>query len=223
MKDRHKKRFVYSTDTCPGSSGAPVLVLDDFGMANDILPMMNKQTWTAPHSEGEVEGKLNRSGASIVDLKARKTVLPHLIAKGFRNLRDLSDTSVDMFLEDQACVRRFNMRKKSSNSYRPQKLYWCHTDHRVHTGPLVILAPLVTQVILAPQVEQLIQTPKIILVPHRSQSSYWPTGHTGPTSHTGYTGPTGRATHTDPKSYTGATQITDFILAHWSYWPPQVL
>ncbi|GFN83114.1 hypothetical protein PoB_000962000 [Plakobranchus ocellatus] len=68
MIGRHKKRFVYSTDTCPGSSGAPVLVLNDPSASAHFFPwpMKDKQMWTSPHSVGEVDGKLNRSGASWI-------------------------------------------------------------------------------------------------------------------------------------------------------------
>ncbi|GFO44806.1 hypothetical protein PoB_007131100 [Plakobranchus ocellatus] len=59
-RGRHRRRFMYSTDTCPGSSGAPVLVLDD------ILLTIKEQIWITTHSEGEVEGKLNCSGTSYL-------------------------------------------------------------------------------------------------------------------------------------------------------------
>ncbi|GFO44809.1 hypothetical protein PoB_007131400 [Plakobranchus ocellatus] len=74
MRDLQKKRFVYSTDTCPGSSGAPVIVFHDLGMDANMIQMQCSQWWTSPHSEGEVEGKLNRSGASCLAVKARKSV-----------------------------------------------------------------------------------------------------------------------------------------------------
>ena len=61
--DRSRFHHVYTTDTCPGSSGAFIIMVDA-----DLSVYLPSSTmfWGAVHSTGGLEGGLNRSGMRLI-------------------------------------------------------------------------------------------------------------------------------------------------------------
>ena len=64
----HQKQFTYSTDTCPGSSGAFMLLLE-FYEAIRYISWHTGMMWGAVHSLGGLEGGYNKSGFSNPDVE----------------------------------------------------------------------------------------------------------------------------------------------------------
>lgn len=62
----HQMQFTYTTDTCPGSSGAFMLLLE-FYKAAKVVSWHTGMMWGAVHSQGGVDLGLNQSGWSNPD------------------------------------------------------------------------------------------------------------------------------------------------------------